>query len=118
MLVCKLVYLHDLGFGYFECEYATNPLAPGMHVQHHLCCAVITHVEKQLQNLDYEIHGRVIVIQQYDTVHRRQSNFRPGLFESNALFFSGFEILSHGLILTEQTWLVDIALYLLLFDPK
>jgi hypothetical protein len=46
-----------------------------MHFEHDLQSSFAIHLKKPLQYLDYEIHGRVIVIEQNHLVHARRLGF-------------------------------------------
>src|SRR3954468_14695511 len=43
-----------------------------MHLQHYLGGPLARHAEELLQHHDYELHRRVVVIQQHDLEHRRR----------------------------------------------
>src|SRR5690242_3444142 len=88
----ELVDLRYLAFRHFTAEHATNALAPGVHVQHHLRCTFTRHVEKRLQHHNHELHRRVVVVQQYHLVKRRSCRFRAAGFDHYAMFVFGFVV--------------------------
>ena len=71
MLARKVHHLGYLGLSHLECKDATYTNAFLVDVQHNLCRLVPALVEKPLQHMDDELHGRVVVVQQQDLVEIR-----------------------------------------------
>lgn len=91
--------LDDFGFRDLEGENAAYALAARMHVQHHLGGAIVIHSEEQLQDLDHELHGGEVVIQQHDAVHRRKLDLGARLLDDYAAILLRFQFIAHGCIL-------------------
>ncbi len=72
VLACELKNLIHLGGGNVTGVDPANSAPFGMDFEHHTRCLFTTQMEKLLKNDDYELHRRVIVIQQNHLVHRRR----------------------------------------------
>ena len=56
--------LRNLGFGDLEREHAANTFAFGMDLQHNARGGRPIHTEDSFQDVDDELHRRVVVVQQ------------------------------------------------------
>src|SRR5690348_2746798 len=82
------VHLRYLTFCDFAAEHATNALAAGVDVEHHLGRALAGHVEKRLEHRHHEFHRGVVIVEQHDLVERRSCGFRAtGLYDGALLAF-------------------------------
>ena len=71
--------LCDFCFGYFVGIDTTNAYSLSVNMQHDLSRFFAVFAEKSLQNMDDELHRRVVVVEQQNLVHRRLLGFRAGL---------------------------------------
>jgi len=69
--LCHFCFRHLVG------EHTANPYAVTMYVKHDLNRLVATLVEKPLQNMNDELHRRVIVVQDQHFVQAWPLRFRP-----------------------------------------
>ena len=76
MAARKFNHLRDFRFGDFIGEHAANSDSVTMHMQHDLDSFVAAFVEESLQNVNDELHGRIIVVQDEDLVQARLLRFR------------------------------------------
>src|SRR6187397_1629840 len=58
----------NFGFRYFICEHTTDAFALGMYLEHDACRSHTVHTEELLQDIDDELHGRVIVVEQHHLI--------------------------------------------------
>mgnify|MGYP004051955115 FL=1 len=85
MLTSKIHDLGDFGFRDFVGEDTANADPLLVDMQHDLRGFFLVHREKRLQDMDDELHRRVIVVKHQHLVHRRLFGFRPR-FERDAGF--------------------------------
>mgnify|MGYP004151135575 CR=1 FL=1 len=85
MLTSKIHHLGDFGFRDFVGKYTANANPFLVDMQHYLRGVFLVHREKRLQDMDDELHRRVIVVKHQHLVHRRLFGFRPR-FERDAGF--------------------------------
>jgi len=64
-------YLSHLRLGNFVGENPTDSFALGMDLQHNPSCFGSVHREEPLQDIDHELHGSVVVIDQNYLIERR-----------------------------------------------
>lgn len=57
-----------------------------MHLEHDLRCPLAVHGKKFLQDVDDEIHGRKVIIEQQHGIQRRRSKLGVLYFEKNVGF--------------------------------
>ncbi len=74
---------------------AANTATFGMHFKHDTHGAFMIHPENVLQNVDDEIHGGEIVIQQEHLIERWWTQIHRFSFENSGAFL-GFSVSSHG----------------------
>ena len=70
-------HLGHFCFRHLVGEHAADPHAMAMYVQHDLDRLVAPLVEEPFQDVNDELHGRVIVVQDEDFVQARPLCFRP-----------------------------------------
>ena len=73
MLTGKIHDLGDFGFRDFVGEDTANADPLLVDMQHDLCGFFLVHREKRLQDMDDELHRRVVIIHHQNFVHRRFS---------------------------------------------
>ena len=56
------------GFRYFVCEHTADAFALRMYLEHDACRSHSVHTEELFQNIDDELHGRVIVVEQHHLI--------------------------------------------------
>src|SRR3954462_4376319 len=80
VLPCKVHYLGNLRFRHLIGINATDPDAPLVHMEHDSCGLFPTLVEKPLENMNNELHGGIVVIEQQNLVEAGLLGFRlsPG----------------------------------------
>src|SRR5665213_1076235 len=64
-------HLSHFGLRDFISKNSADSFALGMDLQHNASCFRAVHREETLQDVDHELHGSVVVIDQYDLVQRR-----------------------------------------------
>lgn len=67
VLLCECADLIDLGGGHILRVNAADAASRAMHLQHNHGRLLTAQAKKLLQYDYYEIHRRVIVVEQYDT---------------------------------------------------
>ncbi len=70
VLACKVHHLGHLGFGDFERVNPAYAYALLMHMQHDAGRFIPPLIEKPLQDVDDELHRRVIVVEQQNFIKR------------------------------------------------
>lgn len=85
MLTSEIHDLGDFGFRNFIGEDTANADTLLVDMQHDLRGFFLIHREKRLQDMDDELHRRVIVVKHQHLVHRRLFGFWPG-FHRDASF--------------------------------
>src|SRR6187549_1366149 len=58
----------NFGFRYFICEHTTDAFALRMYLEHDASRSHSVHTEELLQDIDDELHGRVIVVEQHHLI--------------------------------------------------
>jgi len=64
-------YLSHFRLGNLICENPTDSFALGMDLQHNPSCFGAVHCEETLQDIDHELHGSVVVIDENYLIERR-----------------------------------------------
>src|SRR6266567_412726 len=77
-------YLSHLGLRNLISKYSANPLPLGVHLQHNASCFGAVHGEEALQNIDHELHGSVVVIDQHNLIEWRPLELRRRFFDDQA----------------------------------
>src|SRR6202161_1228487 len=86
-------HLGHLGLRDLISKDPTDSLTLGMHLQHNASCFGSVHREEALQDIDYELHGSVIVIDQHNLIERRTLKLGRGLFDDQPCAFpSAFDV--------------------------
>src|SRR3974390_2944240 len=80
-------HLSHLGLCNFISEDATDSFAFGMDLQHNPSCFGAVHREEPLQNIDHELHGSVVVIDQNHLVKGRPFELGRRLLDDQARSF-------------------------------
>src|ERR1700738_2915322 len=65
-------HLGHLGLRNLICKDPTDSFTLGMHLQHNASCFGAVHCKEALQDIDHELHGSVIVIDQYNLIEWRE----------------------------------------------
>ena len=73
------------GFRYFICEHTADAFALGMYLEHDARRSRSVHTEELLQDIDDELHGRVIVVEENHLVKRRTLGLRPCLLDDQTM---------------------------------
>lgn len=69
----------------FVCVNATDSLASCMYLQHDARRRLSILAKEYLNDVDYEIHGSVVIIDEYNLVQRRAFEARLGFLQSQAV---------------------------------
>jgi len=85
MLLGECGNLRDLGFRYFIAKHTADTPALRMDFEHDARGLRAIQSKYQLENLNNELHRRVIIIEQQDTIQRRLPGLRPSLFENQTM---------------------------------
>src|ERR1700692_3549534 len=64
-------HLSHLGLRNLISKYPTHSFALGMHLQHNASCFRAVHRKETLQDIDHELHGSVVVIDQHNLIQGR-----------------------------------------------
>jgi hypothetical protein len=72
-------HLSHLGLSDFESEDAADTHAVLVNMQHYTCRVFTRLIEKPLKNVDHELHGRVVVVQEENPIEGRLLRFRLDL---------------------------------------
>src|SRR5258706_10236424 len=64
-------HLSHLGLRNLISKYPADPLALGMHLQHNASGFGAVHRKEALQDIDHELHGSVVVIDQHNLIEWR-----------------------------------------------
>jgi len=68
--------LADFGFGDFVCKYAAFADTVIVYMQHYACSIIPVLLEKPLQDMNDELHGCVVVVEEQDTIETGLLCFR------------------------------------------
>src|ERR1700722_18396109 len=77
-------HLSHLGLCNLISEDATDSFAFGMYLQHNPSCFGTVHGEEPLQDVDHELHGSVVVIDQNYLIQRRSFELGRRFFDDQA----------------------------------
>ena len=72
------------GFRYLICEHTTDTFALGMHLQHDARRSRAVHPKELFQDIDDELHGGVIVVEQHHLISGRLLRLGLGFFDCEA----------------------------------
>src|SRR4051812_10308188 len=79
VFACEVHHLRHLGLGDLVGEDPAFPYAVVVNVQHDARGVVLALAEEAHQHVHHELHGRVVVIQEEDTIEVRPFGLRPRL---------------------------------------
>src|SRR5579859_3970655 len=96
--VCN--HLSHFGLGNLVGEYAAHPLTLGMDLQHNAGCLGAIHGEEALQDVDDELHGGIVVVDQHNLIERRALELGRRFLDdqAGAAFPSAFRIAHDSLV--------------------
>src|ERR1700694_199298 len=69
-------HLGHLGLRNLISKDPTDSFTLGMHLQHNARCFGAVHCKEALQDIDHELHGSVVVIDQYNLIDWRPLKIR------------------------------------------
>lgn len=72
MLILLRILIHLFRFSFSDVLWINTDNGTPLRVyrEHYLCGLFAFHLEKVLQNFDDKLHGRVVIVDQNDLVHR------------------------------------------------
>src|SRR6185312_16660772 len=86
-------HLSHLGLRNLISKDPTDPLAFGMHLQHNASRFGSVHRKEALQDVDHELHGSVVVVDQHHLVERRTLELGRRFLDDQARSFpSTFDV--------------------------
>src|SRR5210317_120680 len=94
-------HLRNLLFCNLKIEHATDTLAFGVNLQHHLGRARALHAKYRLENIDNKLHRSEIIINQHHAIQRRLLDLRASFLNSQivaAALFVFVSMVTHGRI--------------------
>src|SRR6266436_10247673 len=77
-------HLSHLGLRNLISKYLADPLALGMHLQHNASGFGAVHGKEALQDIDHELHGSVVVIDQHNLIEWRALELWRRFFDDQA----------------------------------
>src|ERR1700738_3644749 len=77
-------HLSHLGLCNLISKDPTDSFALGMHLQHNASCFRAVHGKEALEDIDHELHGSVVVIDQHDLIEWRALELRRRFFDDQA----------------------------------
>src|ERR1700730_6592470 len=77
-------HLGHLGLCNLISKDPTNAFSLGMHLQHNASCFRTVHRKETLQDINHELHGSVVVIDQHYLVKGRPLELRRRFFDDQA----------------------------------
>src|SRR3977135_147871 len=80
-------HLSHLGLCNLISKDPTDSLSLGMHLQHNASWFRAVHGEETLQDVDHELHGSVVVIDEHDLIERRTLELGRRFFDDQACSF-------------------------------
>src|ERR1700733_7926179 len=77
-------HLSHLGLRNLISKDPADSFTLGMHLQHNASCFGAVHCKEALQDIDHELHGSVVVIDQYHLIEWRALELRRRFFDDQA----------------------------------
>ena len=75
VFACKVHNLRHFCFSNFIGKHTAFAHTGIMYMQHHLRCLLFVFLKKPFKHMDYKFHGRIVVIEQQNTIKARLFDF-------------------------------------------